>query len=146
MWFFIKSPFLRRIKKWLIFFAYFFIAFGVINLFFFQGFLKYNSFSEALGDIILSVVCCYFLFTLIKNEEHIDLLGFDYFWLANGILFYALGSALLYQFSDLLGTYYRHTKINVGEYINYTLNLILYSSLIIAFICRRKTTRSLQEL
>jgi hypothetical protein len=52
-----------------------------------------------------------------------------------------LGSALLYQFSDLLGKYYEQTKINVGQYINYTLNLILYSCLIIAFICRRKTTR-----
>lgn len=141
MWFFMRSTMLQPIKKWLIFFTGFFIIFGLINLFFFQGFWIYNSFSEALADIILSVICCYFLFTLVKNAEHVDLLRFDYFWLANGILFYSLGSALLYQFSYLLHNYYEQTKINVGEYINYTLNLILYTSLITAFICRRKTTR-----
>lgn len=141
MWFFSRVTVLQKIKKWLLFFMCLFIAFGLVNLFYFQGLWVYNSFSESLGDIILSIICCYFLFTLVKNAEHIDILRFDYFWLANGILFYSLGSALLYQFSYLLISHYKQTGINVGEYINYGLNLILYSSLIIAFICRRKITR-----
>jgi hypothetical protein len=78
---------------------------------------------------------------MIKDNEEIDLLRYDYFWLATGVLFYSLGSALLYQFSNVLGHYYQRTHINVGNYINYALNLILYSTLIIAFIWRRKTTR-----
>ncbi|MBL0356520.1 MAG: hypothetical protein IPP72_06300 [Chitinophagaceae bacterium] len=141
IWFFSTATALQQVKKWLTFFSSFFLAFGLINLFFFQGLWVYNSFSESLGDIILVLICCYFIFTLLKAREHIDLLRFDYFWLATGLLFYCLGSALLYQFSNLLGKYYEHTKVNIGEYINYALNLILYSSLIIAFICRRKTTR-----
>ena len=141
IWFFTKARQLKNIRKWLIFVNCFFFIFAIINLFFFQGFWRYNSFSESFGDIILSIICCYFLFGLVKDNEHINLLGLDYFWLANGILFYSLGSALLYQFSYLLRNYYKQSHVDVGTYINYALNLILYSSLIMAFICRRKTTR-----
>lgn len=141
MWFLMRAKELQKIRKWLIFFSGLFVSFGLLNMFFFQGFWKYNTYSEALGDIILSVTCCYFLFVIVRNEEHIELLQFDYFWLANGILFYSLGNALFYPFSDLFYKYYLHTNINIGQYIIYTLNLILYSSLIIAFLCRRKTTR-----
>ncbi len=141
IWFFTKAKTLEKIKRTLIYLDYFFILFGIVNLFFFQGFWYYNSFSETLGDIILTVICCYFFYTLLTEKEYIDLLRLDFFWLATGILFNALGSALLYHFSWVLREFYIHSKIDVGTYINYALNLILYSSLIIAFICRWKITR-----
>lgn len=141
IWFFTKARTLQKIKRTLIYLDYFFIVFGVVNLFFFQGFWYYNSFSETLGDIMLSVICCYFFYTLLTEKEYIDLLRLDYFWLAIGVLFSSLGSALLYHFSWALREFYIHSKIDVGTYINYALNLILYTSLIIAFICRWKITR-----
>jgi hypothetical protein len=132
-----------RIKSWINIVMALFLLLWLINLFFIQGFWRYNSFSEAVGDIILSILCCYFLFSLVKDINHINLLQLDYFWLANGILFYSLGSALLYQFSDILNNYRKQTNINIGNYINYALNIVLYTSLIIAFTCRRKATRLL---
>jgi hypothetical protein len=89
---------------------------------------------------LISVICCYFLFVLVKMDEYIDLLRYDYFWLAAGLLLYSLGSILLYHFLYLLSDFAKQTKIDIGTYINYSINLILYASLIIAFICRRKTT------
>lgn len=141
IWFFSNSEVFQKQKRVLFILIAGFIVFGVINLFFFQGPRHYNSFSESAADIILSILSCYFLFALVKDNEHIDLLRYDYFWFSIGVLFYCLGSALLYQFSDILGAYYKQTKINVGNYINYSLNFILYSSLITAFICQRKATR-----
>lgn len=141
VYFFSRAEALQPIKKGLKVAAMVFLVFGVGNLLFFQGPATYNNFSESLGDIILSLVCCYFLFTIIRSDEHIYLLKFDYFWLANGVLFYSLGSALLYQFSYVLDDYYRETNINVGELINATLNVFLNCSFIVAFVCRRKTTR-----
>lgn len=143
MWFFTKAKLLKNAMKILFAGIALFLVFGLINLFFFQGFWHYNFHTESLGDIILSLVCCYFLLKVVKSDEGINLLGFDYFWLAIGVLFYSLGFALLYQFADLLGAYYKATKINIGNYINYALNLIFYSCLIIAFICRRRITRLL---
>ncbi len=144
IWFFSKAALLLPIQQLFKSLAVGFVAFALINLFFFQGPWQYNSFSESAADVILVIICCYFLFTIVKSNEHFNLISFDYFWLATGLLFYCLGSALLYQFSYLLRDYYEQTKIDIGTYVNYTLNLILYTCLIVAFICRRKTTRLLQ--
>ena len=141
---FSKAALLQPIQQLLKSLAVAFVVFALINLLFFQGPWQYNSFSESAADVILVIICCYFLFTIVKSNEHFNLISFDYFWLATGLLFYCLGSALLYQFSYLLRDYYEQTKIDIGTYVNYTLNLILHTCLIIAFICRRKTTRLLQ--
>ena len=141
LWFLNRKVVPEKIKKAFSLIIVSFILFGIINLFFFQGFHKYNSLSETAGDIILSVLCCYFLFSLVKNPEHTSLLQMDYFWLANGLLFYSLGNALLYQFSGLLNSYRIETGVNIGNYINYSVNLVLHICLIIAFVCRRKATR-----
>ena len=136
-----RAPEMQTIRNWIIGLAAFFLVFALINLFFFQGFNRYNAHSESLADIMISLLCCYFLFTIIREEKHINLVQSEYFWLVSGLLLYSFGSALVYQFSDTLYRYYEQTGIEVGNYINYSLNLILYSSLIIAFVCRRKATR-----
>jgi hypothetical protein len=141
IWFFTNTNFLQKIKSQLYYAALFFAIFSIVNLFFFQGLWKYNSYSETLGDIMLSVICCYFLYTLLTNKEYVNLSQLDFFWLATGLLFYSLGSAILYQFSNLLERFFIETKIDIGTYINYGLNLIFDTGLIIAFICRWKTTR-----
>ncbi len=141
IWFFTKAKYLQHVKRTLLYATYFFVIFALINLFFFQGLWIYNSNSETVGDIMLAVICCYFFYTLLSADEHVDLLSLDYFWLATGLLFYSLGSALLYQFSGTLKDYYDEYRIDIGTYINYALNLILYISFTIAFFFRWKTTR-----
>lgn len=141
IWFFTKAKSLQPVKRTLHYAMYFFMIFALVNLFFFQGLWTYNSNSETLGDIMLAVICCYFFYTLLTADEHIDLLRLDYFWLATGLLFYSLGSALLYQFSGVLRDFYLKSHLDIGTYINYALNLILYTGFIIAFFFRWKTTR-----
>ena len=119
-----------------------FVCFGLANLVFFQGFLVYNSYTDMFGDVLVAVVCCYFFYASLQEERFRDFLRFEYFWLANGLLFSSLGSMVLYLFIDYLYAFKRHTQINVFGYINYGLNIILYGSLIIAFICRNRNTRS----
>lgn len=137
---------LKKVKRLSYWILIVFSLFGLINLFFFQGFWKYNAYTEALGDLILAIASCYLLFIVLIEDEHRELFQYEYFWLANGLLFSSLGSMLLYFFLDDLFAYQKQTGVTIYDYINYVINVILYSSLIIAFICRRKTTRSLQAL
>lgn len=119
-----------------------FICFGMANLLFFQGFWRYNTYTEVVGDMVQAVVCCYFFFLCLQEEQFRDLFRYEYFWLANGLLFYSLGAVVLYIFLDALDAFTLHTRINVYGYINYGLNFILYGSMIIAFICRNRNMRS----
>jgi hypothetical protein len=123
-----------------------FVVFALCNLLFFQGPWKYNGYTEILGDLLMSVYCCYFFYRVLTESVYRDLFRYEYFWLANGFLFSSLGSVVLYIFLDALTMYYRHTNINIYGYINYGLNVLLYGSLIISFICRNRNTKSLQVL
>jgi len=118
-----------------------FMGFGLCNLIFIQGFWKYNTITDVLSSIILAIISCYFFITVLKEEAFRNLFTYEYFWFANGILFYSLGSVVLYIFLDYLGDFYKETKINVYGYINYGLNVLFYGSLVIAFVCRQRNTK-----
>ncbi len=141
IWMFTTAEPLRKVKTKLFFIMAFYIVFAACNLFFVQGFWEYNGITEALGGIILAVISCYFFYALLKEEGFRNLFRYEYFWLANGLLFSSLGS-VLYIFLHYLHAFRKHTGINIYGYVNYGINVLLYGSLIIAFICRKRNTRS----
>lgn len=118
-----------------------FILFALLNICFFEGFHIFNSYTKVLGDIILAALSCYFFYAELKEEEVRDLFHDEYFWLANGLLFYSLGAIILYLFLPSLRRFYEQTNVRIYTYIVSVLNILLYSSLIIAFICRNRATR-----
>lgn len=146
IWLFTRPMEMQEIKRKLQFLILLFVIIGLVNLFFIQKFWKYNSYTQILGDILLVVISAYFLFLVLKAPEYKNLFGYEYFWLANGLIVSSMGSMLLYYFGESLYAYYKETKIPVYDYINSVLNVVLYGSLIISFICRRKITRSLRVL
>jgi hypothetical protein len=136
----LADPFKRirqKLKKGII--LYLFLA--TINLAFFEGFKNYNAYTEMLLDLIVCSYCCYFFYKALEEPEYRNLYHYEYFWLAVGFLFSSLGSAVLYIFINSLTSFYKHTHINMYGYINSGLNIVLYSSLIISFVCRRRNTR-----
>jgi hypothetical protein len=134
------EPLLKKRKMFLWLMTAFSI-FAIVNLASFQGPWQYNGYTELLGDLLQVVLCCYFFYSLLREERHRDLVHYEYFWLANGFLFSSLGSAVLYIFIDPLTAFYRQTGVNVYANINYLLNTLLYGSLILAFICRYRNTK-----
>ena len=118
-----------------------FFSTAVINLFFFEGLYHYNQYTETAGDIIQIIISCFLFYRLITEVAYRNLFSYEYFWLANGILFSSLGSTILYHFPEAMSSYQKLTHINVFAILNNILNVLLYSSLIIAFICRYRNTR-----
>ena len=143
--FFTTTSVFSSYRKWIITSAFVFLVLGLANLFWGQGFWIYNSYSESAGDLILSFICCAFFLKSLRADTYHNFFSNEYFWLANGLLFSSMGSALLYLFLEELSAYYQETRIDVYGPVNSLLNVIFYVSLIIAFICRWKTTRSLLE-
>ncbi len=139
--FFTTAESMKNATKSLQIISIFFLIFWLINIFFFQKWNVYNSYSDTFGDVLLTIISCYFFYTVLRDKEYRNLLQYDYFWFAIGVLFSSLGSAVLYLFSNQLYAYYLKTKINVGMDVNYAVNVIFCFSLIMAFICRRITTR-----
>jgi hypothetical protein len=142
LWILSQAPLLQPFKKRLGVLMGAFLVLALGNMAFGQGFTAFNSYTEVLEHVILATVCCYLLFKNLQADDPDRPMGYDYFWLANGLLFYSLGNITIHLFYRFLKTFYAQTHIPVGLYIISVLNVLLYGSLIIAFICRR-TMRSL---
>jgi hypothetical protein len=142
LWF-LSKPLSPKQRKAAFYARLTFLAFAMINLLLWQKWQQYNSYTESLADILLALCCCLLFIRLLNDPGSVNVLVNEYFWLAAGVLISALGSAVLYLFQSTLYQYYLQTKLNIGWYILIGFNLIYYSSLILAFICRRKTTRQL---
>ncbi|MBS1610102.1 MAG: hypothetical protein JSS98_18435 [Bacteroidetes bacterium] len=141
LWVLSTAAISQKIRRFIFGLGGIFLSIAAFNLLFLQGFFQYNYYSESIGDIIEVIVCCILLYYLITQEPYINILGYEYFWLANGILFSAMGSAVLYTFPTLLANFQKHSGINIFVILNNILNILLYGSLIIAFICRNRNTK-----
>lgn len=146
LWILAQAVQMHTLKNKIHWLILYFIVFGMVNLLFFQKFKIYNYITEIVGDILLVFTCGFLIFQIIIDEqEERSLFTQDYFWLATGVLFSAMGSAVLYTFLNELQEYKHTTGINVYGYINYTINSLFYACLIIAFIFRRKNMKLQQN-
>ncbi|MBI2730150.1 MAG: hypothetical protein HYX40_05265 [Sphingobacteriales bacterium] len=114
---------------------------AILNFIFFQGLQVYNWYSETGFDLLQVILCFYLFYATIKEEKYRSILGYEYFWLAIGVLISSLVGAFLYIFPTLLLSYKRATGINIFKIINTGVNLVLYLNVLIAFICRQKNTK-----
>ena len=138
LYIFSKSPVLTEEKKRLVLSGIIYLVFAIVNLGFFQGLWDYNKYTDIFGSIILVYISVTFLLKNLKEDKFNNLFLDEYFWLSNGLLFYSLGSIIIYLFFESLRTFHKATNIYVFGYINSGLNILFYTSLIIAFICRRR--------
>jgi hypothetical protein len=141
IWLFAHAEPLQKIKKKLIGTMIGFIVFVVCNSLFIQGFSNYQSYTDVTGGIIFIIISCYFFYAVLNEETYRNLFSYEYFWFANGLLFYSLGAVVLFIFYNDISAFDEKTHSDVYGYINYSLNILLYGSLIISFICRNRNTR-----
>jgi hypothetical protein len=141
IWIFTTASPLQKVKRKLFLLLGVFIVFALLNLLCIQGLWRYNVFTEIAGDVILAGISCYFFYTVLTEETFRNLFSYEFYWFANGLLINSLGAVVLYIFLDYLWGYYKQTGINVYGYINYGINVLLYGSLIVAFICRYRNTK-----
>ncbi|HNP21778.1 MAG TPA: hypothetical protein PKM63_22310 [Panacibacter sp.] len=140
LWFLTTSPQIYGKRQYFYRAIAAFVVFAVLNLLFFEKTVAYNSVSDVIGGILQALFSGYLVYGIIKDETHErSLFDHEYFWLSIGVLFSAMGSAVLNVFLTELQAYADKTHINVYGYINYSVNILFCTCLIIAFICRRTT-------
>jgi hypothetical protein len=141
LWMLSNAAPLQKIKNNLYAAIVIFIAFAIVNWIFFQGLFIYDTITEVVGDIIFIITSCYFFYAVLNEETYRNLFRYEYFWFANGLLFYALGGVVLFLFFWYIKTFGRLSQFFVYGYINDALNVLLYGSFITAFICRKMNTK-----
>jgi hypothetical protein len=139
---------IRLFKKITMAFVPFYIIAVAYNLAFIQGFNNFHTYTFLLGSFFIVFFCCLFFYesVLPENIDH-QLSLQPFFWVCTGLLLFYLGSVIINALFEYLRSFdMQEEGKRIYGTINQSLNVILYSSFIFAFVlCRNNNkTYSLQ--
>ena len=131
----------KKIKKIIFHIAWVYALLGVANVLFIQKIANFNSISYALGCLLIAIFCIYFFFELFQMSHSVNLTLLPAFWICAGLLFYYTCSFPLYGLANFLQKVPDIITKNI-QVILLLLNVFLYSSFTIAFLCRIRVRNS----
>jgi len=140
--FLLRGIIYRRVAKRV--FSYVLIAypaFSLINIFFIQVGV-FHTMSYCLGCLLIVAACIYYFWELFQLKHSVDLIHQPAFWICSGLLFFYSCTFPLYGLAKLMLSLPRIILENLFA-IFVVLNIFLYLSFTIAFLCRLRTRRSM---
>ena len=112
-----------------------------INVFLVQKSSVFQSMTNSLGSLLVVAACIYYFWELFQQSTYIKLGREPAFWICSGLLFYYACSFPIYGLINFITT--EIGIIKVLAIILDSVNIFLYLSFIIAFLCRLKIKKSL---
>jgi len=134
----IRSP---QVRKIIFHIAWINLLLGVGNTLFIFKTGSYNSVTYALGCLLIAIICIFFFFELFQSTSSINLIRLPAFWICAGLLFYYTCSFPIYGLFNFLRRVPDFLRKNI-QVILLLLNVFLYSSFTIAFLCRIRVRNS----
>ncbi len=117
-----------------------------LNLKYIQGFNTFHSYTFLLGSFFMVLFSCLFFFESVRLENlHKMLPDQPFFWVCTAFIMFYLGSVVINSLFQYLMSFDMQSQgKRIYSLINQSLNLLLYSGFIYAFIlCHRKRKTSI---
>jgi hypothetical protein len=120
------------------------VAFPLIfaaNIFLVQKSQVFQSMTYCLGCLLVASSCIYYFLELFQRKHSVNLAREPTFWICSGLLFYSACSFPIYGLINFVhvGLALVHVIVFVLDFVN----ILLYLSFTIAFLCRLKTRKSM---
>lgn len=132
------------IRKTILFFIPIYVLAVTINLAFIQGTQNFHSYTFLLGSFFIVTFCCLFFYESVL-PEHLDthLTKQPFFWVCTGLLLFYLGSVIINALFEYLRSFdMQEEGKRIYGIINQSLNVVLYSAFIFAFILCRNNSKT----
>jgi|SRR5579862_1567816 len=138
-YFFVLSQIIvnTKIKKLIFFIMFLYPVLAFVNTIIIQKITVFHTRSYSIGCLLIVAFCIYYFYELFHLPRAINLLKETSFWICSGLLFYYACSFPLFGFINSLKNPSNMIKIHLGIIFN-LLDVFLYSSFTIAFLCRIK--------
>jgi len=114
----------------------------ILNFLFIQKITSFNSMTYALGCLLIVAICIYYFYELFQLSHSVSLVRQPSFWICSGLLFYYCCSFPIFGLLNFLKKGPTVIQNNFGTII-LLLNVFLYSSFTIAFLCRIRVRKSM---
>lgn len=131
-------------KKLTLGFMPFYATMVFLNLQFIQGYNSFHTYTFLLGSFFIVLFCCLFFYESVL-PEHLDhpLAKQPFFWVCTGLLLFYMGSVIINALFEYLRSYnLQQEGKRIYGIINQSLNVVLYSAFIYAFILCRKNKKT----
>lgn len=132
----------KRAKK---VFLYLFLIYPVVDLldiFLVERYLHFHTITYSLGSLLIVVGCIYYFWELFQQKTSVDLVRQPAFWICSGLLFYYCCTFPLYGLTNFINSLPMVVRRNLFT-ILIVINICLYLSFTIAYLCRLRIKRSL---
>ncbi|RZK59085.1 MAG: hypothetical protein EOO91_06210 [Pedobacter sp.] len=127
--------------KWLIGWLGVFFTLYIIEIVY-SDFKDFVSITASIMSVVFVLASLYFYYLKLKDESYEPLISSASFWWVSGSLFFYFGSTVCNLFFDYLKEYEVVQYNRSVRYVIFNiLNVILYSSWIISFICKYRQKR-----
>jgi len=127
----------KSIKRVIIIIIPLFCVTAIINIFFFQGKTGFHAYTYMLGCLVIDIFSILYFYLLFRYPDTGTLTENPYFWIVTGIMFFETCTFTLYGLNNIIA----QTMLHYGWFLQSVsdiLNILLYTSLTIGFLCRLK--------
>jgi len=122
--------------------AWLFTLLLAVNFVFIQKISSFSATTYALGCLLITIICIYYFYELFQSSRSLDLTRQPMFWICVGLLFFYCCSFPIFGLYNYLNKAPRIIQRNL-QTILVLLNVFLYSSFTIAFLCRIRVRNSM---
>ncbi|HXB08942.1 MAG TPA: hypothetical protein VNW04_17570 [Puia sp.] len=134
----IHHPIVRKIALHLM---WIYPVIAYTNILLFQAPGHFHTITFALGGLLVAALCVFYFFELFQRPQTVSLTRNPDFWICSGLLFYYSCSFPIYGMANNLTSLPRFIVFNFNSILN-LLDILLYTSFVIAFLCRLRIRKS----
>jgi len=131
----------RKAKQIIFHISWLYLVLVILNFLFIQKIAAFKSITYATGCLLIVAICIYYFFELFQLPHSVNLIRQPAFWICSGLLFYYSCSFPIFGLTNFVKAASPLILKNIGNII-VLLNVFLYSSFTIAFLCRLRTRKS----
>jgi len=134
----IQNPVVKAIAGYLV---WTYPIVSALNILFVQKNNTFHSVTYSLGGLFLVALCIFYFFELFQRPQIVTLTRNPDFWICSGLLFYFSCSFPIYGMANNLTKVPMFILYNLNSIFN-VLDILLYTSFTIAFLCRLRIRKS----
>jgi hypothetical protein len=131
----------RKAKKVLLFIFLLYPVVAILNIFLVQQCRNVHTMTYSLGSLLIVTGCIYYFWELFQQKKSVDLIRQPPFWICSGLLFYYCCTFPMFGLTNFITSLPLVILQNLLT-ILIVINICLYLSFTIAFLCRLKIKRS----
>jgi hypothetical protein len=131
----------RKAQKIFLFIFLLYPVVAILNIFLVQHFRNFHTMTYSLGSLLIVTGCIYYFWELFQQKNSVDLIRQPPFWICSGLLFYYCCTLPVYGLTNFITNLPQVILQNLLAIV-IVINICLYLSFTIAFLCRLKIKRS----